>query len=100
MGGWIVLATRLHSRLRFAPPEVHVENRPDGSILLRSPQPLKPYSRSVGEWLVRWAREAPDRPFLAERATDGWRRITYREALDSVRRIGEALLARGVNAAK
>jgi feruloyl-CoA synthase len=94
------LTTRLHSRLRFATPEVHVEKRSDGSILLRSPQPLKPYARSVGEWLVRWAREAPDRPFLAERGADGWRRITYREALDSVRRIGEALLARGLNEAK
>jgi feruloyl-CoA synthase len=94
------LATRLFSRLRFATPEVKLEQRADGSTLLRSPQPLGPYARSVGQWLVRWAREAPDRPFLAERAGDGWRRITYREALDAARRIGEALLARGLDAGK
>jgi feruloyl-CoA synthase len=94
------LATRLFSRLRFASPRVNVEERADGAMLLSSPDPLGPYARSVGEWLVRWAREAPDRPFLAERAADGWRRITYREALDAVRRIGEALLARGLDATK
>src|SRR5262245_56313806 len=92
------MGSRLHSRLRFAPPRVDVEARPDGSTIVRSPQPLQPYARAVGEWLVRWASEAPDRPFLAERAGDGWRRITYRDALESVRRIGEALLARGLGA--
>ena len=94
------MATRLFSRLRFASPRVNVEQRADGAMLLSSPDPLGPYARSVGEWLVRWAREAPDRPFLAERAGDGWRRITYRETLDAVRRIGEALLARGLDATK
>jgi feruloyl-CoA synthase len=94
------LATRLFSRLRFASPRVNVEQRADGATLLASPEPLGPYARSVGEWLVRWARDAPVRPFLAERAGDGWRRITYRETLDAVRRIGEALLARGLDAGK
>ena len=42
----------------------------------------------------------PRRPFLAERAGDGWRRITYRDTLDAVRRIGEGLLARGLDAGK
>ena len=92
------MATRLFSRLRFASPRVNVEQRADGATLVRSPEPVGPYARAVGEWLVRWAREAPDRPFLAERAGDGWRTITYREALDAARRIGEALLARGLNA--
>ena len=92
------MATRLFSRLRFASPQVKVEQRADGTTLVRSPQPLGPYARAVGEWLMRWAREAPDRPFIAERAGDGWRKITYRDALDAARRIGEALLARGLNA--
>jgi len=95
-----LLATRLTSRLRFAPPRVEVEPRSDGSILLRTPLKLEPYARAVGEWLVDWAQKAPDRAFIAERAGDGWRRITYREALDAVRRIGESLLARGLDASK
>jgi len=84
---------------RFAPPRVEVEQRPDGTTLLRSPEPLRPFARAVGEWLVHWASSAPDRCFLAERAGDAWRRVTYAEAIDAVRRIGASLLARGLDAA-
>ncbi len=85
---------------RFAPAAVEVERRPDGASVLRSPQRLGPYARAVGEWLVRWAAQAPDRAFLAERAGDGWRRLTYREALDAVRRVGQGLLDRRLDATR
>ena len=88
----------LHSDLRFAPARVDVEKRPDGSMLLRSPQKLGAYSRCAGEWLVHWADKAPDRVFLAARAGAAWRKVTYREALEDVRRIGEALLERDLGA--
>ena len=90
----------LHSGLRFAPAKVEVEHRADGSMLLRSPQELRPYARAAGEWLVHWAQAAPERVFLSERSGEDWRKVTYREALDAVRRIGEALLARGLDASK
>ena len=77
-----LLGTRLFSRLHFAAPEVLVEPREDGTMLVRSPTPLGPYARSVGEWLVDWARRAPDRPFLAERAADGSRRLFTGSAAD------------------
>src|SRR5262245_57233570 len=95
----IVATMRLRSHLRFAPAEVRLETRPDGAVLLRSPQTLGPYARAVGDWLVHWAERAPDRVFLAERGYEGnvWRRLTYREALDRVRRIGQALLDRGLD---
>jgi len=86
----------LRSRLRFAPAEVRVEKRADGALLLRSPQALRDYERSVGEWLVRWAKEAPRRVFLAEREGQGWRTVTYAQALEAARRIGQALLERGL----
>ena len=85
---------------RFAPAAVEVERRPDGSTLLRSPQRLGGYARAVGEWLVYWARQAPDRVFLAERAGDAWRQLTYREALEAVRRAGQALLDGGLDATR
>jgi feruloyl-CoA synthase len=87
------------SGLRMAPPRVDAERRPDGVIVLRSPEPLAPYSRAVGEWLVRWAVQTPDRCFLAERSGEGWRRLTYADTLDRVRRIGTSLLSRGLTAA-
>ncbi len=94
------MTARLHSDLRFAPAQVLTERRADGTILLRSPQKLGPHAHAVGEWLVQWAARAPSRVFLAERAGEAWRRLTYREALEAVRRIGQALLERGLDAAR
>ena len=91
---------RLHSSLRFAEPRVSVEKRSDGATILRSPQPLGTYPRALGEWLVHWANKDPHRTFLAERAGDTWRKVSYAAALVSVRRIGESLLARGLSAAR
>jgi len=87
---------RLHTRLRYAPAEVHVEKRADGATILRSPQPLRPYARAVGDWLLRWHERAPERTFIAERKGDGWRRVSYRDALSDARRIGQALLNLGL----
>jgi len=91
---------RLHTRLRYAPAEVVVEKRADGATLLRSPQPLKPYARAVGDWLLHWYERAPDRTFIAERKGEGWRRVSYRDALSDARRIGQALLNLGLGPEK
>jgi feruloyl-CoA synthase len=92
------MGARLHSDLRFAPAQVQSERRGDGTLLLRSPQKLAPYPRAVGEWLAHWADAAPERTFLAERYGDGWRRLSYAEALDAARRVGQSLLERGLDA--
>ena len=84
------------ARPRFAAPRVDVERRSDGTMVLRSPEPLGPCVRAVGEWLEQWASRSPQHCFLAERSGEAWRRITYGDALDAVRRIGGALLARGL----
>lgn len=66
-------------------------------MLLRSPMPLGAYPRSVGDVLERQAAAAPDRVFLAEPdGAGGFRRVTYGEALATVRAIGQALLDRGL----
>jgi feruloyl-CoA synthase len=81
--------------MRLAPAEVTLQKRPDGSMLMRSPQALGRYPRCVTEWLLQWSDRAPDRVFLAERtAAGGWRTIKYREAYGAVRRLGQALLDR------
>jgi len=82
--------------MKFAPAKVELEKRPDGTMLLRSPQKLGPYARCVTEWLVRWSDKAPERVFLAERKKDSWRKLTYRETYGAVRRIAQALLDRGL----
>jgi len=76
-----------------------LDKRADGTIHARSPVPLGPYPDRLTERLSYWARLAPDRIFLGQRAVNGdWRRVTYGDALDLVRRIGTALLARGLSA--
>jgi feruloyl-CoA synthase len=79
--------------MNFAPRQVELERRADGSMLLRSPQKLGKYARCVTEWLSQWSDRAAERVFLAERNAAGtWRKLSYREAYGSVRRVGQALL--------
>src|SRR5258705_12782216 len=82
----------MHSNLKFAPREVCVEKRADGSLLLRSPESLGPTARCATEWLVRWALEAPDSIFLCESKKEGWRRISYLENYGAAPILGLALL--------
>ncbi|MGS4990324.1 feruloyl-CoA synthase [Roseibium sp. RP-7] len=82
----------------FLRHSVEREDRPDGSILLRSTYPLSPVVERTGDWLHQWAGEAPDRVFLAERSGAGWREESYADILEKVRAIGAALLARGMGA--
>jgi feruloyl-CoA synthase len=81
---------------RFAEPAVEVEHRPDGGTILRSPRALGTAPRALGEKLAQWAAFMPHRVFLAERAGADWRRVTYAEAHDAARAIGQALLNRGL----
>jgi feruloyl-CoA synthase len=79
--------------------EVGVLHRDDGAVFLRSPHVLGPYPDNLSSRLERWAREIPQRAFACERdPAGGWRTLSYAEAHARVRRIGEALLARGLSA--
>jgi feruloyl-CoA synthase len=85
--------------VRLGPQEVVTERRPDGSILLHSPQPLEPYPARLTERLEYWAKAAPDRTLFAQRdANGGWRRVSYAQALAHAPRIGAALLKRNLSA--
>jgi feruloyl-CoA synthase len=84
--------------LTLAPVDVEAPPLPDGGLLMRSRQELRPYARCLGELLRHWASTAPDRTFLAERGGDGgWRRVSYAAALEAVERIASALLERDLS---
>jgi feruloyl-CoA synthase len=86
-------------KLKIGSNSSNFERRADGAILVRPVQPLGPYPRKMTEQLLRFAREAPDRVFIAERdAQDAWRKITYAEALHAAKAIGSALLQGGLSA--
>jgi len=78
--------------VRFFSPDVEVNRRADGSLLMRSVEPLGDYDCRVGDWIDRWAREAPDRIFIVEQTKTGARRISYREAQEAVLLLAEGLL--------
>jgi feruloyl-CoA synthase len=90
--------------LRFGVTRGVLRDGPGGVQYLRAEQPLAPYARRMTDRLLHWAETTPDRTFMARRArnADGsagdWIRISYRDALQKARSIGQALLDRGLDA--
>src|SRR5579871_550615 len=84
--------------LTFGPPEVDLERRADGAMLVRARHDLGDYPPAITHWLDHWAASTPDRVYLAERWGDGWRKVTYAQARDAARRIAQAILDRGLSA--
>ncbi|WP_194404918.1 feruloyl-CoA synthase [Bradyrhizobium sp. CCBAU 53351] len=84
----------------FATPRTLAEHRADGSIVLRSPEPLGDSARCVGDWLEHFAQHAPDAIFLAERGQIDapWTTVTYAQALRQVRAAASWILAQGLSA--
>lgn len=83
---------------RFQPHDTALTRRDDGTLLYRSNKPLGEVVARTGDWLHRWAGEAPGRVFLAERSGAGWREERYDAVLGQVRAIAASLLARGLGA--
>ena len=78
-----------------------IEQRAEGIIYIRAAQVLGPYHDKLSQPLQHWAETAPDRLFLAQRDTQGeWRKLSYSQVMSSVKRIGAALLRRGLSAEK
>lgn len=74
------------------------EDRPDGTILVRSPRALPAYPDKMTERLDHWASVAPERTFLARRGADGeWIRLSYAETQRRARAIAQSLISRGLS---
>ncbi len=74
--------------------EASVEQRADGSTLLRSVEPLRWYPERLTDSLEQWAAEAPERCFVAQRAPgDGdWIKLGYKQMLQRVKSVAQALV--------
>lgn len=84
--------------VRLGKPDVVLEKGAGGVIHIRAAQPLGKYHRKLSDALEHWAKTAPERIFLAQRDGQGnWRKLTYAQVLSDVRRIGAALLRRGLS---
>ena len=77
--------------------QAEVERRADGTQIVRSNQPLPKYPDKLTARLDHWATVTPKRTFIAQRGPDGdWRQLTYEDARDRARGIGQALIDRGL----
>lgn len=85
--------------VRLGSVAAHVDQRVDGSTVIELVEPLGPYPVRLTERLLHWAEQEPNWPFLARRpiSGEGWETLSYRQTLDSVRAIGQALLDRGLS---
>lgn len=97
-------ATPRYRPLVFGVTRVDVDERGDGSCVVRAEQPLRPYPPRLTDRLIDIARRFPDRVFVARRRrlddgrTGDWHEIRYGEALADARSIAQALIDRGLDA--
>jgi feruloyl-CoA synthase len=76
-----------------------VSRAASGTLYMSVAEPLDAYPATWLDRLQHWAKAAPDRIFLAQRGADGaWDSVTYAQVLHDIRRIGAALLTRGLSA--
>jgi feruloyl-CoA synthase len=80
----------------FAPVDLRVERRDDGVVLLQNTMPLESLDDTLIDRLRHWAERTPDSLFLAERAGDGWRRLSYADVISETAMLARRLLGLGL----
>jgi len=86
--------------IAYATPDLRTERAADGSLVIRSATPLGTYDPSLARLLRASAAAQPARIFLAERAGDGWRSVSYAQARQQVDALAQALIDRGLSPAR
>ena len=87
----------------FLPVNLDVQRRSDGSIILRNLNPMGDPAANTIDPLRDWARDEPDRLWLAERPAGKtiagqWVKLTYGEGWQKVSAIASHLIERGLGA--
>jgi feruloyl-CoA synthase len=78
-------------------PDVDIERRADGSVVIRSNHAPGVGPRSIAHLLKEKAEAHPDRPYLRQREPGhGWRTLTYGEVFRAAEGIAQWLLDRGL----
>ncbi|WP_374643219.1 feruloyl-CoA synthase [Hydrogenophaga sp.] len=98
------MTTAQYRPLTFGVTQATLRDGEAGVHYLVADQALAPYPERLTDRLVHWARERPQQTLFArrQRSADGssgdWQHISFAQALDAARRIGQALLDRGLSA--
>ena len=85
-------------KIEWLPRDIAVERRSDGVIVLKSRIPLQAYEKHIPASLAKWAKQAPERTWLAQRAGADrqWRKVSYGEAKRTVDGLTQGLLNLGL----
>jgi feruloyl-CoA synthase len=85
-------------KIEWLKRDIAVERRGDGVIILKSRIPLNPYETHIPASLSKWAAEAPERIWLAQRSGPDrqWRELSYGEAKRMVDALTQGLLNLGL----
>ena len=94
-----VLTKPAFRKIEWLARDIAVERRPDGVIVLKSRIPLQPYEKHIPASLSKWAKQAPERIWLAQRggADRQWRKVSYGEAKRIVDGLTQGLLNLGLS---
>jgi feruloyl-CoA synthase len=96
-------ATTRYRPMKFGVTRCVLREGEHGAVYVRADQQLAAHPQRMTDRLLQWARTAPDRTFMARRmhnadgTTGDWQYVTYAQALEKARRIGQALLDRGLS---
>lgn len=88
---------------KFGVTRVTVTDGEPGVRYLKADLALGAYARRITDFLVHWAETTPNHSFLARRkhtsdgSTGEWQHISYAQALETARSIGQSLLNRGLS---
>jgi feruloyl-CoA synthase len=93
-----VLTKPAFRKIEWLARDIAIERRPDGVIVLKSRIPLQPYEKHIPASLSKWAKQAPERIWLAQRggADRQWRKVSYGEAKRIVDGLTQGLLNLGL----
>ena len=89
--------------MRYGITRVEVQTRENGVQYAQADEPLQTYPHRMTDKLLHWARVAPERSLMARRkrlpdgTTGDWEHLTYAQAVTAARRIGQALLHKGLS---
>jgi feruloyl-CoA synthase len=89
-----VLTKPAFRKIEWLTRDIAVDQRADGTIVLKSRIPLQAYDKHIPASLAKWAKDAPQRTWLAQRSGAGrqWRKVSYGEAKHTVDALTQALL--------
>src|SRR6188472_826966 len=94
-----VLTKPAFRKIEWLERDIAVERRSDGVIILKSRIPLQPYEKHIPASLAKWAKEASERIWLAQRGGPNreWRKVSYGDAKRTVDALTQGLLNLGID---